>query len=76
MVCLGRPYCLPQILIGPFLNTLTQIKKNKNPAKNAERLTLVKEKVMPEPIKYVVIQRSMSHTSDALILRDFICHNR
>ena len=32
MVCLGRPYhfnffkgCLPQILLGPFLNTLTHI---------------------------------------------------
>ena len=32
MVCLGRPYhfhffkgCLPQILLGPFLNTLSQI---------------------------------------------------
>ena len=35
MVCLGRPYhfkffkdCLPQILLGPFLNTLTQIEKH------------------------------------------------
>ena len=32
MVCLGRPYpfnffkgCLPQILLGPFLNTLSHI---------------------------------------------------
>ena len=32
MVCLGRPYhfkffkgCLPQILLGPFLNTLNQM---------------------------------------------------
>ena len=35
MVCLSRPYpfkffkgCLPQILLGPLLNTLSQIKKN------------------------------------------------
>ena len=34
MVCLGRPYyfksfkgCLSQILLGPFLNILTQIKQ-------------------------------------------------
>ena len=32
MICLGRPYhfkffkgCLPQILLGPFLNTLTDL---------------------------------------------------
>ena len=32
MVCLGRPYqfkffksCLPQVLLGPFLNTLTHM---------------------------------------------------
>ena len=42
MVSLGKPYqfnflkgCVPQIILGPFLNTLTQM-KNKNPARNAE----------------------------------------
>ena len=35
MVCLGRPYhykffkdCFPEILLGPFLNTLTHLKLN------------------------------------------------
>ena len=37
MVCSGRPYhfklfkgCLPQILLGPFLNTLTHLNVKKN----------------------------------------------
>ena len=57
MVSLGKPYqfnflkgCVPQIILGPFLNTLTQM-KNKNPARNAERLSIVKE-IMLEPIGY------------------------
>ena len=57
MVSLGKPYqfnflkgCVPQIILGPFLNTLTQM-KNKYPARNAERLSIVKE-VMLEPIEY------------------------
>ena len=52
MVCLGRPYnfkvfkgCLPQILLGPFFNTLTQMyllssrdNKKYNDEKNSERI--------------------------------------
>ena len=60
MVCLSRPYpirffkgCLPQILLGPFLNTLYHLEKDEELIKNVSddcKICQIYRKSPPRPV--------------------------